>query len=179
MIPNIAALNTDRIKYTLGYLSMKLRYISGAMAKYPVRSISFRASSIFPAFLMLGIQRWNISLSGPFSPRPSENGWDMHALFLQANHHMKFNSQQEKNVVLPNTTLNASTTAAIPLCVGVLNTTVRSHQLKLWPFESVVFFLPQPLKIWLIRIYTPYDRASVYSSNSLVLLSKLLYPSKF
>jgi len=54
----------------------------------------------------------------------------MHALLLQANHHLKFNPQQEKKIVPPNSVLNAPKTAGVPLCDGVLHTTVRSHQLK-------------------------------------------------
>jgi len=44
---------------------------------------------------------------------------------------LNFNPQKEKNVVLPNTAFNAPKSAGIPLFDGVLNTTVRSHQLKL------------------------------------------------
>jgi len=110
---------------------MKLRSISGAMAKTSFRISSFRDSIICPPFLKLDIQRKTTSLSGPFSRRPSENGLEMHALLLQANDHLQFNPQQEKNVVLPITTLYAPKTARIPLFEGVLNTTLRSPQQKL------------------------------------------------
>jgi len=43
----------------------------------------------------------------------------------------KIYSSIKKKLVVPNTALIASKTAAIPLVDGVLNGTFRSHQLKL------------------------------------------------
>jgi len=55
----------------------------------------------------------------------------MHALLLPANFLLKFNPQEEKKFVLPNTAWFAAKTAGTPLFDYVLKTSVRSALLKL------------------------------------------------